>query len=171
MRKFTNKYYYSKINTTPQALQYGIIIFWTLWSALVFAADFVNFLQKIHIMSDSVHFTSNNYLLVEKSLSTYGLHSFILCITIYAIINLGAFLVTCIFGLACFTIGKNYNNFIKSANVAFIASFVIDAFFVLCDEIFVQYSMEHDHLIRFGIKFITFIVFNIKYNTAEPSPK
>lgn len=150
---------YIALNHMHQIMQYGIVGFWALWTLLVSASDLINLLQKLHMVPDSLHFTSNNYTLVAQTLSIYGLDTFTITIVVFTIINVMVFLAAVAF-LRAFIAGiLGSSTFIKYTYIAFIVSFALEGFFILADEVFIQYSNEHGHVIRLAFRLITFIVF------------
>ena len=72
-----------------------------------------------------------------------------------------AWLIAGFFWRAVFASKVNYEQYLQKCYLAFLLSFAIEAFFILADEIFIQYDLEHGHIDRLGFKLITFLVFFI----------
>lgn len=137
----------------------GIVLFWALWSTLVALTDTVDFFQAINWLPRDWAFTSHNYDLVIKSVSTYGLqHTFLPIVLFFTIVVL-AILIALLFWRALFAYPFDKNAYLQKCYTAFLVSFLMEAIFILADELFIQYTFEHGHMDRLGFKLITFIVF------------
>ena len=148
-----------KINKPLIILSWSIIAFWALWSTLVALTDVVNFLQAIAWVPNDWVFTSNNFSLVEKSLSIFGLQNTALPIVLFFFIVALACFIAVLFWQALFAYRFDKNSFLQKSYIAFLASFALEAIFILADEIFIQYDFEHGHMDRLGFKLLTFLIF------------
>ena len=154
----------SNKNKSLQILSHSIIVFWAMWSSLVAFTDSINFLQAIHRLPRTWVFTSSNYDLVVKSVSIYGLN-YLFSITCFLLLVLFAWLIAVFFWRAAFTSKSNFERYLQNCYLAFLLSFAVEAFFILADEVFIQYGFEHGHMDRLGFKLITFLVFFILRKT------
>lgn len=140
--------------------QQGIILFWALWFTLVALSDLANFLQTLNLLPSSFSFSSNNYKLIVKSLSFHTTPNHRLALWLFGIILLWVLLIAILFWCALFS--PNYLQ-LKISYVAFLLSLAMTACFVLWDELFIQYDLEHGHIIRLGFQLITLMMFmNLK---------
>lgn len=137
----------------------GIIVFWAFWSLLVALSDSVNFLQQANILPSHWVFTSKNYDLVMNSLALYQINNVVLTLFLYFFIVLFAWIITLCFIRAAFSSSTGVARYLQRCYTAFLLSFAIEAFFIMADEIFVQYALEHGHMDRLGFKMLTFLVF------------
>jgi len=135
----------------------GIILFWAVWYSLVFSSDAINLLQHLHVIPTSWTFSSNNYDLVAGHIATYGIHSTTVALLLFGIIVVWVLTNAMLFWRAVFTF--NEENAHKAVYLAFIASMGLYATFILSDEIFIKYQIEHWHDVQFGFLLITFFVF------------
>lgn len=145
-------------------IQHGIILFWALWFSLVFTSDFTNFLQKIRFLPETFTFSSKNYDLVGKSLSTYGIQHPRLTLWLFSIVTVWAFLTAISFWIAFFA-SKSIGIYISY--FSFLLSLSMSACFMLWHEIFLQYDLEHSLMIRFGFQLITLMLFMYISNIIE----
>jgi len=144
---------------------WGILLFWALWSSLAAISDLINLLQQLHIVPSSWIFSSGNFSLVLQSLSKYGWDNHLLAIFLFAIIVTWIFVVAILFWRALFAFNKT--NFLRSAYLAFIVSMAMNAFFLIMDELFLQYEFGHSHMARLGFRLITFIAFYLLSRHCE----
>jgi|GEM_PF-905054 len=135
-------------------IERGILLFWGLWFALAASADVSNFLQVIAWIPMDFPFSSKNYDLVVQSFHTYGVHQPSLLVFCYGCIIVWAFVIALAFLMAF--LRPNHK---ALAHNAFLISFMLTAFFILMDEIFLQYEFEHNHVVRLGFQLLTFVVF------------
>lgn len=131
----------------------GIILFWGVWFLIVTASDVVNFLQRKNVISPHISFTSNNYKLVDNVLSVYKINAPTVVDVLFIAIILWAFAISLSFFFSLFA--KNFS----IAYFAFMFSFSMTAFFILCDEVFIQYELGHEHILRLLFQMIAFICF------------
>ncbi len=134
-------------------IQRGIILFWGLWFSVVTITDVVNVLQGNNYLPKSFILSSKNYDLVINLFSTYGLHSPRIILFLFSIIILWAFTIAISFWVAFFWFT------LERAYLAFLLSLSMTAFFILFDEVFIQYELEHGHIIRIALQLISLWVF------------
>lgn len=140
----------------------GILLFWALWYSFVALSDLTNFLVYFHLIP-AIVFDSKNYDLVLLSFHKYHIKNGFLTIFAYFIVNIWNFI----------TVFFSYFAFFKKTNklyfglIAFAFSIGQDAAFIILDEFFIQYPLEHGHMARMGYKVITLILFLIIYHYAE----
>lgn len=144
--------------TSSKFIQRIIILFWSLWFTLVSLSDITNFLQLAHILPVDFVFTSKNYDLVHQYLSLFGFNSFALSLLLFGMIVSAAILISITFWISTFTMNPVW------INLAFLSSILLTMFFILCDEIFIQYTIEHGHTIRLTLLLISFMYFKEKKN-------
>jgi len=145
-------------------LKQGIILFWALWFTIVTCSDFTSFLQMHQLIPDTFPFNSRNYDLIAQFLLVYGSHSHFFQQGISLVILLWALLITVSFWVSfIFKIND------KFAYFAFNFSFSMTAFFILVDECFIKYDIEHGHLIRLSVQLLTFLVF-MHLTTTKKNP-
>lgn len=140
--------------TTSKTIQYIIILFWSIWFTLVSLSDITNLLQVMHILPSNFAFSSKNYGLVDQFLSLYNINSFDLTLLLFSIIVLAATIISITFWIAMYSMSQIW------INRAFLFSISFTMFFVLSDEVFIQYTIEHGHIIRLILLLITFMYFN-----------
>lgn len=155
----------------------GIILFWAMWSLLVALTDSIDWLQQVNLLSPDWAFTSGNFELLVQSLAHYKLNNHYLNLFLYFVIVIFAWIITIFFVRAVFSSKKNIKQYLQRCYAAFLMSLAIEAFFIIVDEIFIQYPLEHGHMDRLGFKLVTFIVFfmlerhlstGVKRKRAEP---
>lgn len=151
--------FFERRNGALKWISHGIVLFWTIWSSLVALGDSVNLLQEANILPSYLIYTSRNYDLLTKSFSLYQVQSQPLMLGFYFIIVLFAWMISLFFWRAVLAIRTNHQHYLHKCYTAFMVSFAIEAFFILADEIFLQYELEHGHMARLGFKLITFLVF------------
>lgn len=152
-------HFFEKNNRAPKWIARGIILFWAIWSLLVALSDSVNLLQHLHLLPSHWAYTSGNYDLVVQIFSLYKINNQPLFLFLYFIIVVSAWIITLFFGRAVFTSEKNSEQYLLRCYTAFLMLFAIDACFILADELFIQYTLEHGHMERLGFKLVTFLVF------------
>ncbi|MDX1836030.1 hypothetical protein DIZ81_13240 [Legionella taurinensis] len=150
--------FFAKDNRSLRWIAKGILLFWMLWSLLVALSDTVNLLQRLHLLPAHWVYTSGNYDLVVQTFSLYKLNNEPLFLLSYFVIVVFAWVITFFFARAVWASEKN-GHYLQRAYTAFLVILAIDAGFILADELFIQYAMEHGHMNRLGFKLLTFIVF------------
>ncbi len=153
--------FFERNNRSLQWITKGIILFWAIWSLLVALSDTVNLLQHIHLLSPNWAYSSGNYDLITQLFSIYKINHQPLFLMLYFIIIVFAWIITFFFWRAALTSKKNLQYYLQRCYIAFLMIFAIDACFVIADEIFIQYTLEHGHIDRLNFKLITFLVFFI----------
>ncbi len=133
-----------------------MVIFWCVWYWFVFASDAANMLQatwpNLHL-----GFNSQNLKLVAHSLAVYDHHPKVWSDAIFSVV-----VITSGFIAVCYSIGLYRfatKNGVQWVYMAFLLSIFQDMLFIVSDEFFLQYSLESGHMLRLGVKCITFIVF------------
>lgn len=139
-------------------IKQGILAFWGLWFTVVLLSDITNFLQVLQILPENFAFTSKNYDLVAKYLNGYNIHSRQVIISIFLLIIAWALIAAFLFWCSLFS--KN----IDVAYLAFIISISMTAFFILADEFFIQYQIEHNHIMRLMFQCVTLLTFHYFVN-------
>lgn len=134
-------------------IQFGILLFWTLWFTLVAFSDITNFFQTIHLLSLDFPFNSNNYNLVERDFLIYNIHSKALILFTFSAIVFWAILIAILFWITLFLPRK------KLIDFTFLLSISLTSIFILSDEFFIQYSLEHGHILRLILQLVTFLYF------------
>lgn len=140
---------------TFNCFEYTIVLFWALWTLVIFLADFFNLLQVLNWLTPNWKFTSDNYALITKSTAIYGLGNGKIAITFFVIIVLWAALISWFFWKALLVFKRN--DYFSWLNIAFINLFVMNALFLVLDEIFIQYALGHGHMNRLTFILITYI--------------
>jgi len=151
--------FFEKQNRSLAWISYGVIVFWAVWALLVALGDSVNLMQEANLLPSYLVFTSKNYSLLAKSFALYQIQSKALMLICYSIIIVFTWIITAFFWRAVFAVKQNLDRYLQKCYTAFLVSFAIEAFFILSDEIFLQYELEHGHMARLGFKLITFLVF------------
>ena len=151
--------FFEKQNRALTWISYGVIVFWATWALLVALGDSVNLMQEANLLPSYLVFTSKNYNLLTKSFALYQIQNKTLMLICYSIIVIFAWVITVFFWRAVFAVKQDLERYLQKCYTAFMVSFAIEAFFILSDEIFLQYELEHGHMARLGFKLITFLVF------------
>lgn len=150
--------YFEQNNRATQWIAHGIIVFWALWSLLVALSDSINLFQQLNLLPGSWAFTSKNYDLVVQLFSYYQVNHQTLHLIMYCLIVLLAWVIAIVSARAALTKPQS-EHYLPKCYTAFLFIFAIDALFILVDEIFIQFALEHGHMDRLGFKLISFLVF------------
>lgn len=132
----------------------GAILFWALWFTVVTLSDLTNFCQQINFLPANFIFSSKNYDLVSQYLTNYGVKSNHVILGVFFSLIMWAFVTAVLFWIALFSINSIMPYF------AFFISFCMTGFFMLADEFFIQYSLEHGHMLRLSLQLLCFILFS-----------
>lgn len=135
-------------------VRYGIVLFWVSWLLLVFLTDLIDLLQQINLIPIKFPFSSGNYNLIVNSQLIYDIHCSNLFLCLFLMVIACIFVQTVLFATTLFFIDSILPYF------AFLLGFFTTAIFILYDEIFIQYSYEHGHMIRLTFQMTTFFLFN-----------
>lgn len=144
-------------------LERGILLFWTVWATLVMLTDGIDFLQQIKVLPANLAFSSGNHALVAKSLAYYHLDMPWLTLGLYGLIVLASIVIAVLFWRALFMPTVPDERYLCAVYWAFLFKLGIDLFFMLADEVFMQYDLEHGHMNRLVFVFITFFAFLIAH--------
>ena len=153
-------------------IQKGLLLFWATWFTLVSCTDLINFLQQLHLISNNIVFTSQNYALVLQVLEHIKINSPRLALVLFALIQLWSWAIAICFW-ASVVISTSSRRYIHVAYIAWISSCAMTVVFMIFDEIFIAYNIEHGHVNRLclqAILFLTFIVLErMRTSTAHRS--
>lgn len=119
-----------------------MIFFWGLWFLIVSLTDTVDLLQNMGFIANTIPYTSKNFAFLTKFTSIYDL-SPALNWVIFSGIFVWTWFTTVLFGLWLFK-GRELRAGIR----AMVVGIAMTLFFILADEIFINYETEHGHLLR-----------------------
>lgn len=149
-------------------LERGLLLFWSLWATLVALTDGIDFLQQIKMLPADWTFSSGNHALVVKSLAYYHWDFSWLTLSLYGAIVLLSAIIALLFWRAFFTSREPEEKYLCVVYWAFLFKLGIDLLFMIVDEVFMQYDLEHGHMNRLIFIFVTFITFTIIYRINKP---
>lgn len=141
--------------TLLNVFTYTIIAYWAIWFTIVSSSDFINLLQALNIVPDTVKFSSHNFELLTHSLNLYITHTHLLALILYEIIVASAIIIGVLFWMGLFnlTIFK-----LPAAYLALLLSLLFSFSFMFFHEITLQYGLAHSlhqrilfHLISMAI--------------------
>lgn len=142
-----------------ELIQRGIILFWAVWYTLVSTSDTIDYLQLFKVIKPN-RFNSKNSNLIKEFWMHYDISSPTIIGTTYAVVIAIAYIITILFWYAfILSFFSAKIDFFHAGLWAFFISLAFHAFFMLMDEIFIQYSLEHMHIIRFILQFVMLIAF------------
>lgn len=131
-------------------LQRSILFFWAIWFTLVSISDGVNLCEVLNASLLHSNFNSKNYELIMQCLAHYHLNNFLLAISIFTAIILFSVIIAMVFWYAFI------NSHVKLVFYAFLLSFYQTGFFIMADEVFIQYPLEHGHMIRLLTQMVSY---------------
>ncbi len=126
-------------------LKQGILLFWTLWFAIVVLANIGDLLKRLHVLGDGWKFASGNYALMKKTTAIYHVPDGIILLLFIAVI-IWETITTVLMASAALTIASADLNGVYTA---FAFSLGLWAAFMLADEFFIDYETGHTHLVIF----------------------
>lgn len=137
----------------------GIILMWTLWTSVVFLADFCNLMIAFGLLPTNFPFSSHNLDWIYTFLKFYRLDYDVLCMLIFSIINLWAAIIALLYWRAFISYYTHRRSYVSRAMQAFILNMSLFAFFLVADELFIQYEAGHIHMNRLVCIFTSLAVF------------
>jgi hypothetical protein len=136
------------------AIKRGLLIFWTMWTGLVFATNAADALKTLHVLPESWAFASANYKLMTKVTAIYDTPLWIVAALFYGVLAWEAAGTWSYFRAAMKPSGASRSREILSA---FGINLALWAAFMIADEVFLAYPIENVHRAVFAAQLITFI--------------
>lgn len=132
-----------------------IILFWTIWWLIAFWTDLVGGLAHLKIISASWA-PDTNYPFLVKSLSIYGVSSFITSVLFIGIL-LWSFIATLVFFWASLGLRYKKEIWMPRAEKAFVISIAYWLAFFLADQLVMNFDLEQNHMVQGGFQLLTFL--------------
>ncbi|WP_032112833.1 hypothetical protein [Candidatus Paracaedibacter symbiosus] len=144
------------LNDCFRILCYLIAAIWTSWFSVVMVADCFDLLKVLGFLGPDFIFVSKNYTLLINFTSIYQFQDkAVLVLYITLLIFCLPILCGMFFGFLQLTLQKKPLLFAK----ALLTLTALNGSFVVLDEIFLNYEMEHWHLVRFGMLLLSTFIF------------
>jgi hypothetical protein len=142
----------------PGVFPFLLSLFWGGWIIIVSFTDTIDCLQTLGYLSPYLPMSSHNFQFLKNFTALYQWHETTL-IFIYQCIILASYLLAMLFlyQLYKFTQTKDVNCF-KIFHLALIG---LTTFFILADEIFINFEVEHAHLLRLNAQLLSLSFFYI----------
>jgi hypothetical protein len=142
--------------TDPSAarLKRGLLLFWGVWLAVVFATNFCDGLKALGLLGEGWAFASGNYRLVEQTTARYGTPGWLNGLLFVGVVcwEGAAALLFCLAGLVW---GRGEGRRLR--RFAFALGLGLWAAFLLADEVLVAYALEGTHLRLFTAQLATLL--------------
>ena len=161
----------SKLNKLLYVFSQMIILFWALWISVVSITDLCDFMVHLHLLPNTFPAVSGNINLVFGFLSRYDLDSIQIAYTVYTLIILSALTITLAYWRAFIASFTNKNHYVCRSVMAFLLNAGMVSFFLVIDEIFIQYEAGHNHMVRLSAILINFLVFYRLVTTMKHAHK
>ncbi len=134
-----------------------LMFFWGLWLLIVAFTDTIDYLQTLSLITKNFPFSSKNFNFLTNFVSKYFSNPFFVH-SIYIFIISWVYLLIGVWW-------RQFKYYMKDRRVVHLSKFcknltLLTAFFVLADEFFIQYEIEHGHLLRFAAQICTIIYFS-----------
>lgn len=127
-------------------LAQGIILMWALWISVVSLTDLCNLLAGFGFLPEQFPASSHNLERILYFLKHYHLNSYPLAMTIFTVINLWVFVIAIAYWRAFIAYFTDREHYVYRALTAFLINMSLFIFFLVADEIFIQYLASHSHM-------------------------
>lgn len=128
----------------PLLIKRGILLFWTLWLALVFCTNLLDGLKALLVLPETWPFASGNYSFMVKVVDRYNPPAW-LAVFLFIGVVCWEGLATLLFGLAYWKFKARDEAALVFVHAAFAVGLALWAAFMLADEIFMVYDVENTH--------------------------
>ena len=137
----------------------GLLLFWGFWYFIAFCTNLCECFERLRILPKAWPFASGNLRGVSDAVKTYSASAWVPWLLFCAVVCFQLFVVL-LFGWAISSSAAGSLNS-EAVNAAFTAGLALWAAFMLTDEIFKQYDVEHSHVLFFIAQLVTFISFYV----------
>lgn len=137
----------------------GILLMWALWMSIVSLTDCFNLMVEFNILPPNFPASSHNIDLIRTFLKLYSLDNNVLCMILFVIINIWAILIALFYWRAFISYYACRHYYVYRTMQAFILNLSMLVFFLIADEVFIQYDAAHIHMARLLYLFTSLIVF------------
>jgi hypothetical protein len=137
----------------------GLLLFWGVWYFIAFCTNVCECFARLRVLPNAWRFASGNLQGVSHAVKTYSASPWLPWLLFSGVLCFQLFLVF-LFGWAIISSGAGSLNS-QAINAAFCAGLALWAAFMLTDEIFKQYDVEHSHVLFFIAQLVTFISFYV----------
>ena len=137
------------------AIKRGLLLFWAIWTAIVFITNVTDVLKKLRVLSASWALASGNYALMIDVTAIYRAPKWLVN-ALFCGVLLWEALGAWSYVRAASTIAAGVNQR-RLAVRAFAINLALWAAFMFADEIFLAYSIENVHRAVFSTQLITLL--------------
>ena len=147
----------------------GIVAFWAIWFAIVFATNLCDGAKTFGALSADWMFASGNY---EFMLKVTGRYPMIQSMTplLFAGVVLWELVATILFWRAVVIPWSNRSQSRAAIHLAFAAGLALCAAFVIADEILISYDLEAAHLRLFSSQLVSLMFLELVPNNEHQRP-
>ena len=132
---------------------------WTLWISVVTLTDLSDFMVALKLLPSTFPAVSGNLGLVFVFLKRYHLDMIPVAYTVYTAIILWAAMIAAAYWVAFISFFSNRTHYVYYTTLAFMLNAGMVGFFLVLDEIFIQYEAGHTHMLRLMAILISFLAF------------
>lgn len=138
---------------------FGILLLWALWATVVTITDFFSLLTALHVLPADFPAASGNFDLVIKFLKYYNIQHNLLACILFSMINVWILVISILYWKAVLTFHQQNQTSLRNTILAFMANMSLTSFFLIIDEIFIQYRFAHGHMNMLLFTLVSFLAF------------
>lgn len=140
---------------SAQWIRQGLLLYWTVWTATVFASNVTDALRAMRLLPASWGFISGNYSTMIRVTNIYHTPRWVGAWLFSGVILWEAF-GACSFGLALRSSKASVDR--SNFNLAFAINLSLWAAFMIADEVLLDYEIENTHRSIFAAQLLTLAV-------------
>lgn len=141
-------------------MKLGLVIFWALWLGLVLLNNVLDGLRALRVVPPYWKFASNNLQVIREAAGRYQVPRWLPEVLFLGVVlwELG---ILILFGLVVVRSLTTEELALGTINAAFAGSIALLAAFIIADEIFQLYDLEHTHVLLLIAQVVTVLAVHL----------